>query len=463
MLRIFKQHSQKTFIAFTVVFWISSALMIRFYAELNTNRAAQEEKQNLRRETALIRSKIESTIYEDVYIAGSLATVLRVSTNTVIDNWENIASDLLKKSSNIRNIGVAPNNVLSLIYPLKGNEAAVGLDFRSIPEQYAALMKAKETGDVYLDGPIELVQGGQALIARYPIFLDYPTNQNYWGSASIVLNFADILHESNLNDFDNASFAIKRTTVGGDVEVFFGAADTFISPDELLPIFLPNNQWLLAAKSTSGLSDHAKFERKITQLFGYTGALILYISVFLLYRAYQLAHNASLKDELTQIPNRRYLFSQLEHRMKPSKRNKGFALLNIDLNAFKQVNDRFGHEAGDKLLKHIAQLTTNKLKGTDFVARVGGDEFLIVLDSIDAESTANERADYLKQHIENKPLDWKGGAIKTSISVGVVVYSPDQPTTQEELLHAADYSMYKQKEAHKNNNQIPDDQLSYII
>ncbi|WP_417505849.1 diguanylate cyclase domain-containing protein [Marinomonas gallaica] len=463
MLSIIRQHSHKAFFVFTAAFWVTSVLIVQFYAELSTNRITQEEQQNLRREAALIRSKIESAIYEDVYIAGSLATVLRVSTSTVIDNWDSVASDLIQKSTHIRNIGIAPNNVISLVYPLEGNEAAIGLDFRSAPEQYAAVMKAKESGDVYLDGPIELVQGGQALIARYPIFLDYPINQKYWGSTSIVLNFADILQESNIRDLKNANFAIQRTTVSGVVDVFLGSEKVFESPDELLPVFLPNNQWLIAVKSTAGLSDLAKLERNITQFFGYTGALILYISVFLLYRAYQVAHKASLKDELTHLPNRRYLFNQLEQRMRPSKRNTGFALLNIDLNEFKQINDQFGHEAGDALLKHIAQLTNNTLKGTDFIARVGGDEFLIVLDSSNTELAANESAKALKQHIENRPLHWKGSVVMPSISIGAVVYYPDIPTTQEELLHTADHNMYKQKEAHKNNSQIPHYPQGHII
>lgn len=451
MLVFTKKHIYKVFIAFTALFWLAAIYTIQFYTDLSVDRVVEEEKQDLRREAALVRSKIESAIYEDVYIADSLASILMINADAVINNWHMIASQLIKKSSHIRNIGIAPNNIISHLYPIEGNEAAIGLDFRTVPEQYAGVMHAKETGGIYLDGPIELVQGGQALIARHPIFIDYPQNQNYWGSSSVTLYYQDVIDESGLLELKDANTALQRTTLSGETITFYGDSSIFENPDVLLPIYLPNNKWLLAAKSHTHHSARANQEQSVAYLFGFSGALILYISILILFRAYNLAHQASIKDELTHLYNRRYFFSQLKYRIKWSKRKGGFTLLNIDLNDFKKVNDVLGHEAGDKLLKHIARTLNHSLKDNGFVARVGGDEFLVLVDQEYTDDKAQEMAQTFKKKIESKTLEWKDYSITPSISIGHAIFDPNAPVTEEELLQQADSRMYKQKAKHRLN------------
>ncbi|CAH8193637.1 hypothetical protein VAE308_1150375 [Vibrio aestuarianus] len=80
--------------------------------------------------------------------------------------------------------GLAPNDIIQFIYPFKGNQKAIGLDYRTIPSQWSSIVKAKEIKDIFIAGPFDLVQGGRGLIARIPIFTDPPLNEKYWGSVA---------------------------------------------------------------------------------------------------------------------------------------------------------------------------------------------------------------------------------------------------------------------------------------
>ena len=166
--------------------------------------------------------------------------------NSTLNHWDRVANKLISNASYIRNIGLSPNDVITHIYPLKGNEAAIGLDFRTLPSQHNVVMHTRDSGQVYLDGPVTLVQGGKAVIARFPVFLDYPINSSYWGGASVVLNFDDIIHQSGLLNIDGTEVALKRVQLDGSETVFLGEPTLFEKADELIPIFLPQVEWILA-------------------------------------------------------------------------------------------------------------------------------------------------------------------------------------------------------------------------
>ena len=230
-------------------YWVVSFIFANYLANLSVESQIDEIRDDVRREVALVRSKIEATVFEHTYIADSLATVITLQPDFVENNWERIAGALLKKSNYIRNVGMAPNNIISHVYPIEGNEKAIGLDFSSVPRQHQSVIKAKELGWVFLDGPLELVQGGQALIGRFPIFLDYPINKAYWGSVSIVFHYQKILEHSGIHDLDHVEVALSRKSLDQTVtHIFYGQASTLARADFTLPIHLPNVNWQLSAQ-----------------------------------------------------------------------------------------------------------------------------------------------------------------------------------------------------------------------
>lgn len=149
-------------------------------------------------------------------------------------------------------------------------------------------------------------------------------------------------------------------------------------------------------------------------------------------------------DLLTQLPNRRMFRDRLDHEIKMAHRTgSSLALLFIDLDHFKQVNDTMGHEIGDLLLIKAAERMNNSVRESDTVARMGGDEFTAILPQVDSPDDANRVAQSILSSLE-KPFELNGLTVNISGSVGVAVYPADAKDI-DELIKQADNAMYLAK------------------
>jgi len=159
------------------------------------------------------------------------------------------------------------------------------------------------------------------------------------------------------------------------------------------------------------------------------------------------AHHA-IHDYLTGTYNRYYFFKTAEKLIESSRKNGSvFSLIFIDIDEFKQINDLYGHLAGDSILKQTAERINQELPSNSFFARLGGDEFVILLeDRIRADATD----DVLKKLHKaiNKPCVYEGISIPIRISIGVAHF-PENGSTVSELLEHADQTMYRTKNANK--------------
>lgn len=153
------------------------------------------------------------------------------------------------------------------------------------------------------------------------------------------------------------------------------------------------------------------------------------------------AHHLGYYDELTNLPNRRLLLNRLKQAMAQSDRqHKQIALLFIDLDKFKSVNDKLGHEAGDKLLQQFADRLINCIRYGDTACRYGGDEFLILLPEIDSIEDAAAVTKKICDQL-SMPYLVDGTVIKVSASIGTTVYPADGRNCDELIKHA-DIAMY---------------------
>lgn len=163
-------------------------------------------------------------------------------------------------------------------------------------------------------------------------------------------------------------------------------------------------------------------------------------------------------DELTGLPNRRRMLAQLEQaRLVAGKKDRPFCVAVLDLDHFKRINDRYGHQAGDEVLAGFANRTETVLRDSDQVLRVdesasdigrfGGEEFLAILPGTDLEG-ARLAAGRLRECIAENPFDTNAGPIECTVSIGVTQYGPD-----EEVHHTigrADEALYRAKDQGRN-------------
>ncbi|MFL5578667.1 MAG: putative bifunctional diguanylate cyclase/phosphodiesterase [Gemmatimonadaceae bacterium] len=158
----------------------------------------------------------------------------------------------------------------------------------------------------------------------------------------------------------------------------------------------------------------------------------------------QLRHD-SRHDPLTGLPNRSFFMERLSHAVQRAKRRRGslFAVLFLDLDNFKVVNDSVGHHAGDELLVEVARRLQRCTRGSDMVARLGGDEFALLLESVVDAAEAGHVAQRVQEALA-EPVNLSGYEIFTSVSIGVAL-SSSANELPEYLLRSADMAMYRAK------------------
>ncbi len=157
-------------------------------------------------------------------------------------------------------------------------------------------------------------------------------------------------------------------------------------------------------------------------------------------------------DPLTGLFNRRHFFDVAEHEFSRSNRYKhslSFIILDIDL--FKGINDTYGHPAGDQVLVHLGKLLDNITRGTDTVARFGGEEFIILLPETDSK-VAHIFGERLRQLIEDSPIHFDNETISITVSIGVAVrnYTEKEESSFDQMISQADQALYEAKNAGRN-------------
>lgn len=164
---------------------------------------------------------------------------------------------------------------------------------------------------------------------------------------------------------------------------------------------------------------------------------------------HRLNHMAAT-DQLTGLPNRRYLWEALgAELMRARRKQTSLAVIMLDLDHFKQVNDRWGHDAGDLVLKNVTYAIRAVVRGSDIIARHGGEEFVVVLPEADG-NIALARAEAMRKEIAGLQLSYGGKSLDTvTASIGIAL-SRDLNLTAEALVRIADDAMYEAKQSGRN-------------
>ncbi len=157
-----------------------------------------------------------------------------------------------------------------------------------------------------------------------------------------------------------------------------------------------------------------------------------------------------LRDKLTGIGNRKLFDALLSKKLEEVKRKESsFALLLLDIDHFKGVNDQYGHLAGDFVLQKVAQALEDRLRGSDVIARYGGEEFAVILSGTDSLSKAQKIAETLRKLVESLNFQYRDNDIHVTVSVGVSLCSKDDDNP-DGIITRADNALYRAKDAGRN-------------
>ena len=590
-------------------------------------------EQSLRTEVlgniSLIRARLEGHVNSNIQLVRGLIATVVAEPGMDQRRFQALSTTLVQKRSHIRNIAGAPEYVVSLMYPMQGNERAIGLNYMTSPAQRESVLRARNTGELVLAGPLQLVQGGTGLVGRFPVFIPGEHGEpEFWGIISAVVDVDQLYEDSGLLDQDlPIDIAIAGADgLGAAGNIFFGSRDVYANDPVTVDVVLPTGSWQLAAVPKGGWTTMPPNTWPLRLLMLLAAAVILVpiilsgrlieerqrnisalkmreselervsrrlglaldtskvavweinigeegeywdsrmkeiydypvsdrprssqdwerrvhpddrerasrdlVEVLLSRGSYasqyrivlddgeirhiralgtvydnpgahpklvsvnwdvtadvslheelkrvntltearnaelestkaRIEHNA-LHDSLTGLPNRRYLDETLaEHALQFQSNGEKAALLQIDLDRFKQINDTLGHNAGDAMLVHAAQVLKSTADPNDFVARVGGDEFVIVRRwtgsdsdiSVDALSLLADRVIERMQ----QPFSYQGHECRVGVSIGIATDLLADPLR---LLVNADIALYRAKDLGRNRHQFFNDALQAEI
>ncbi|ODT65444.1 MAG: histidine kinase [Pelagibacterium sp. SCN 63-23] len=563
---------------------------------------------------SVIRAKLEGNISSNVQLVKGLVSTISTEPEMDQARYDALTRNLFEEDSQLRSVAAAPDLVIRMTYPLEGNEKAIGLDYRQVPEQWAAVSKILSTDQLHIAGPVDLVQGGKGFVGRFPVHVGEGENRRFWGLVSAVVDVDRLYADSGLTDPDlDLDISITgHDGLGGDGRRFYGP-DLSDALPVVVDVVLPSGQWQIAAVPASGWrpdqtaiwsmraallgaaalilfpivltarmigqrhdyirtlrareAELAKLTRRFdlaldvskvgiwemdlatgsetwdartNELYGLAqddgprshdhwrkaihpqdldraeadfrrmiasghyesdyrvllpdGAIRHVRSIAALFvepgqpekvvgvnwdvsadvlmnealllskrqaeaRASELEvartrieHNA-LHDSLTGLPNRRYLDEFLTRHADDGYFGSGsIALLHIDLDRFKQINDTLGHAAGDAMLVHASKVLRANCRETDFVARIGGDEFVIVSTAGPGDERLNIMAERIVREMR-KPAVHEGHECRFGVSIGVAV-SRTSAIDVKQLLINADIALYRAKARGRNRHEF---------
>lgn len=361
------------------------------------------------------------------------------------------------------------------IYPLVGNEEALGSPSAFEERRLAALEKSRNDGVAAITEPVELLQGGVGFLLYLPLVKD----EQFDGFLLAVFRLESWLRHALAVNHDNGPQHFVRIDFGDEQVLLDQAGETVdespdvISRSEMRSVPLAISLWASADYK-------AGFNSKLPLVVAVSGVMvsILLGAALLLWRraatsaeqahrsqmklrqeikerktAQDLLHKLAYYDSLTGLASRRLAMDRLQMALSMARDQKTkIAVLFIDLDGFKGVNDSWGHELGDKVLCKVADQLSDAVRDIDTVARLGGDEFLAVLTSLDKPTDALRIAERIREQIANASefhVLGKDVTVTINVSIGVALY-PKHGADATELLAQADAAMYESKKAGKN-------------
>lgn len=383
------------------------------------------------------------------------------------------------RSEGFPNYAITPpgerNIYTSIVYiePFSGlNLRAFGYDMFSEPVRRAAMEKARDSGDAAVSAKVTLVQEPDERRAQAGFLMYLPVYRNGAPHDTVQARRADLkgwvyapfrmsdLMNGLINEQPgNVELAIydgKETTESA-LMYSTGAAPPTQSASGMQAarrLNIVGHDWTMVISAYPNFGRQAAHDKAPLILrMGLAASILLTLLTWLLIddrtRAWQVARMA-FYDALTGLPNRKLFTDRLLHAIIKARRDKSrVAVMFIDLDKFKPVNDRYGHAVGDLLLKEVARRLHDCLRESDTVARLGGDEFIMLVSYSGERSSHMVVAEKILRAL-TAPFFIAGHTHHISASIGIAVY-PQDGADEKQLLKNADTAMYHAKKSGRNN------------
>ena len=274
-------------------YWLAALVIIvsvsvgGYYIDyLNNQHYLHQQRSEVQDSLSLVRANLEGHLTGSLLAAQGLMPALQVNPDMSQETYALYAKHLFTGGTLLRNIGAAPDLIIKLMYPLEGNRAALGLDYRTLEGQSQAALKALETGAMTVAGPIKLRQGGNGLIGRIPVLIDTPDGERkLWGLISAVIDLEQFYAASGLIEAQNTLNIVIQGKDGlGQAGGTFYGDDTILRRDPVTAnVELPGGHWVISAIPKEGWPSTAANAALVRAAIGLLMIIILLPALWIIY------------------------------------------------------------------------------------------------------------------------------------------------------------------------------------
>lgn len=363
------------------------------------------------------------------------------------------------------------------------NKMAPGSDIWTEPVRRAALERARDAGMAAISGKVKLLIDGNAtampgFIMYLPVYeRNLPRDSTPQRRANLVgwvyasFRMSDFMASLYGVQTPGLSVAVYDDTLTDEASLLYRSdeaagtvtAQQAITANEYMVV--AGHNWTLSLRTQQ--SFHDRYGRSAAVEIALAGTvlslLLALLAWLLLHGRARALHLASTMTEeirlmaqhdlLTGLPNRALFDDRLNQELARAKRQNGrFAMLFVDLDKFKSINEHFGHAGGDEALKWVAEQLRNSVRASDTVGRMGGDEFVVLLAQLSPSDNVLDLAEKVRTALKQS-ITVNGRALPVSCSIGVAVF-PQDGTDVSTLMKHADDAMYKAKAAGRNRVEL---------
>lgn len=362
------------------------------------------------------------------------------------------AEMILQKHDTIENIAIAPDGIVKFIYPTEKNKKAIGHNLMIDQQRYTFIKKAIDEKRATIQGPVEAIQGGILIFNRKALFIKEDDVERFWGLCVVSVDFEKVMDYCGISTDDPDYYlALKSPKSDGFQDFIWGNKECYTKDSVINTVNFENQKWELSIYPKQGWGDTGDklFALEATDILYLILSFILFM--FVLWHLNQYSRN-SMKakvDIMTGTLNKNAFRKNVIKNLK-NKKNKIQAIIVVDINDFKSINDTYGHLAGDSVILELSKRLTSILRSKDLLARWGGDEFAIYLYNLNDIVDINNIVKRI-YHVVEAPIEVSSISINASVALGYAMY-PNDGMNFEELYKKADMMMYYNKPIKKEKN-----------
>lgn len=285
-----KTKSLTALVVFALTFWVTF-----YFYDLSEKNRVSDKRRNATTIAASAVFSIEQTLSSSLSVLKNLEVLIR-NENNPHGAFDRLAPDILQLYEGVDNIGLAPSGVVERLFPLAGNEKAIGHDLLNDPTRKEESLLAIKTGKMTLAGPFELVQGGMAIVGRLPIFVGKDLdNKKFWGFTLALIRMKDFLERVNIERLDRNGYYYElwRTETKTSNRQIISTNSSRVNLDDPVDFWfeVPNGRWTLSLAPKAGWSD--SMNRQIGLILSGLAALIMaWISFIILDQFEQIKINS---------------------------------------------------------------------------------------------------------------------------------------------------------------------------